>query len=372
MPLAQYRLFFDNAPVEQAQIDKFTEIRVDQAIGLAAEAQLDLPVSTDDTGAWSGQDDDFSVPYHRIRVEVQLDEGDFVPLIDGPVVAQRFELKAEPDNSHVTLVVHDDSVLLNREEKVAVFEDKAASEIAESLISEYGLTPQVDDMPPAGGALTRYVVQRGTNMQLLRQLARRNGMWTYVKPGPDPGKSIGVFSRPSLDPSDLPEIVLLGADRNIDDLSVEFDAFRPLKAEARSITITDKSELTSEIESSDLSPLGDEAVHDVLDPTVTALLARTREEQADIDAAAQAAVNLSSFAYIAQGEVTNDLYGGIILPYQVVSVAGIGGRLSGNYVVSRVSHKLTDSSYSQNFALIRNARSASGGGGLPSVPGGLF
>ena len=161
------------------------EIRIDQAIGLAAEAELDLPVATDDSGVWSGQDDDFSAPFHRIRVEVQIGDGDFVPLIDGPVVAQRFELKAEPNDSHVTVVVHDDSVLLNRDEKVVVFEDKAASEIAESLISEYGLTPQVDDTPAAGGALTRYVVQRGTNMQLLRQLARRNGMWAYVKPGPD-------------------------------------------------------------------------------------------------------------------------------------------------------------------------------------------
>jgi len=372
MTVAQYRLYFDNTPVEQAQIDKFAEIRVDQAIGLATEAELDLPVSTDDTGAWSGQDDDFSAPFHRIRIEVQLGDGDFIPLIDGPVVAQRFELKAEPDASHVTLVVHDDSVLLNRDEKVVIFEDKAASEIAENLFSEYELTPQVDNLPAAGGSLTRYVVQRGTNMQLLRQLARRNGMWAYVKPGPAPGTSIGVFARPRFDDSDLPEILLLGPDRNIDTFAVEFDALRPLKAKAGSIAIADKSELTSDIEGADLAPLGDEAVHDVLNPTGTALLARTREEQADIDAAAQAAVDLSAFAYRAQGETTADLYGGVILPYLVVSVAGIGGRLSGKYVVSRVSHKLSGSSYTQQFALIRNARSAGSAGGLPSIPGGLI
>ena len=369
MATVQYRLYFDNAPAKQAQIDQFTEIRVDQAIGLAAEAELDLPVSTDDAGAWSGQDDDFSAPFHRIRIEVQIGDSDFVPLIDGPVVAQRFVLKAEPDDSQVTLVVHDDSVLLNRDEKVVVFEDKAASDIAKTLIEEPGLTPQIDPTPPAGGALTRYVVQRGTNMQLLRQLARRNGMWAYVKPGPTPGKSIGVFARPSFTPSDLPEILLLGPDRNIDVFSVEFDALRPVKARAGSVTIADTSELTSDIESASLAPLGDEAVHDVVDPVGTTLLSQTREEQADIDAAAQAAVDLSAFAYSAQGELSNDLYEGIIQPYQVVSVAGIGGRLSGNYVVSRVSHKLTDASYQQQFALMRNARSAGGGGG---IPGGLI
>jgi hypothetical protein len=361
----KYRLYFDNAPVEQAQIDQFTEIRIDQAIGLVAEAELDLPVSTDDAGVWSGQDDDFSAPFHRIRIEVQIGDGDFIPLIDGPVVAQRFTLKAEPDDSQVTLVVHDDSVLLNRDEKVVVFEDKPASEIAKTLIEEPGLSSEVDDTQDAGGALTRYVVQRGTNMQLLRQLARRNGMWAYVKPGPTPGKSIGVFARPNLDPSDLPEILLLGPDRNIDAFTVEFDALRPLKAQAGSVTIADTSELTSDAESASLAPLGNEALHGVLSPIGTAMLARTREEQADIDAATQAAVDLSAFAYSAEGELNNDLYEGVIQPYQVVSVAGIGGRLGGNYVVSRVSHKLTDASYQQNFALIRNARSAATGGGIP-------
>jgi len=365
MATVQYRLYFDNAQIDQAQIDQFTEIRIDQAIGLAAEAELDLPVSTDDSGAWSGQDDDFSSPFHRIRIEVQIGEGDFVPLIDGPVVAQRFALKAEPDDSQLTLVVHDDSVLLNRDEKVVVFEDKAASDIARALIEEPGLSSEIDDTPPEGGALTRYVVQRGTNMQLLRQLARRNGMWAYVKPGPKPGKSVGVFARPSFATSDLPEILLLGPDRNIDVFSVEFDALRPLKAQAGSVTIADTSEVDSDVESASLAPLGDEALHGVLDTIGTAMLARTREEQADIDAAAQAAVDLSAFAYSAQGELSNDLYEGIIQPYQVVSVAGIGARLSGNYVVSRVSHKLNDACYQQQFALIRNARSASGGGGIP-------
>src|SRR3569623_776351 len=258
MATVQYRLFFDNQPADQAKIDQFTEIRIDQAIGLAAEAELDLPVATDDSGAWSGQDDDFSAPFHRIRIEVQIGDGDFVPLIDGPVVAQRFALKAEPDDSQVTLVVHDDSVLLNRDEKVVVFEDKAASDIARTLLEEPGLSSEIDDTPPEGGALTRYVVQRGTNMQLLRQLARRNGMWAYVKPGPTPGKSIGVFARPSFAASDLPEILLLGPDRNIDVFSVEFDALRPVKAQAGSVTISDTSELKSDIGSASLAPLGDE------------------------------------------------------------------------------------------------------------------
>jgi hypothetical protein len=169
----------------------------------------------------------------------------------------------------------------------------------------------------------------------------------------------------------LPEILLLGPERNVSVFSAEFDALRPLKATAASIAIADKELLTSDVETADLAPLGDEAVHDVLTQTRTALLVRAREEQGDIDAAAQAVVDLSAWAFSARGEIDADLYAGVLTPYQVVSVAGIGGYLSGNYFISRVTHRLTDAAYRQQFALVRNARSAGGGGGAPGIPGGL-
>jgi hypothetical protein len=55
----------------------------------------------------------------------------------------------------------------------------------------------------------------------------------------------------------------------------------------------------------------------------------------------------------------------------VVRVAGVGGFLSGDYLISRVTHLLGDESYRQQFSLRRNARSAgANGGGL--APGSLF
>jgi hypothetical protein len=50
-----------------------------------------------------------------------------------------------------------------------------------------------------------------------------------------------------------------------------------------------------------LTPLGDEAVHEILDATGTALLARTREEQSDIDAATGGGRSVF-FAYNAQAK----------------------------------------------------------------------
>jgi hypothetical protein len=375
MAFAEFRVYFDGTVATDDQLDLVEDIRVDQAIGMATEAELTIVLTADDAGVWSSLDEDFAQPFSRVRVEVKIgddsDEGDFVPLIDGPIVGQRFELGAGPGESALTLVIQDDSVLLNREETVAIYQDMTADEIVQQLYSDAGLTPQVDSVPDAGSALTRYVVQRGTAMQLVRELARSHGMFAYVKPGDTPGTSTGVFEQPVLTADDLPELLLMGNDRNIDSFSAQFDALRPLTAAAGNVSITDKTALSSSAVSSDLDSLGDEAVHDFLSPLSAAQLARTREEANDMDAATQAAVDLSSFAYSATAEVDAERFDTVLAPHQVISVAGAGSTLSGDYLISRVTHEINEDTYKQKFTLRRNARSVGTAGGS-SLLGGIL
>jgi phage protein D len=367
MAKAAFRLYLDNAPATAEQLALFTEIRIDQGIGVACEAELDLPVGTDVAGLWSGIEEDYAQPFARVRIEVKVADADFTPLIDGPLVGNRYEMKFAPGQSTMTLVVQDDSVLLSRDEKVALFEDMAPSDIVTSLFSDAGLTAEVDAAPDAGAALQRVVVQRGTSMHLLRDLAKRHGMFTYVKPGAAPGVSVGVFKKPQFDATDLPEITLVGAECNVASFSAQFDALRPIKAKAGSVALADRSVLTASVDAADNAPLGDSAAHDFTQPAVI-LLTGTREEQTDLDAAASATVDLSSWAYAATGEIDADKYEGVMQPHHLVRVRGIGGYLSGDYLIGHVTHVLNDHSYRQRFSLHRNARSAgsAGGGGLTS------
>ncbi len=362
-----FRLYLDNAPVEQERLNYFGEIRVDQAIGMATEAELELPVRADANGHWTLLEESWAQPFTRVRVEVKVGDSGFIPLIDGPIVGQRFELHAEPGASKMILVAHDDSVLLNREEKAVLFESMADGEIAAQLFQEYGLTPEVETTPAAGSALSRAVVQRGTNMQLLRELARRHGMFAYVKPGPAPGQSVGVFARPKLTPGDFPEILLVGPQRNVGRFDAHFDALRPMTVAAGGVTVADRQVQTAAATSADLPPLDGDAVHDVLNPLSATRLARTREEASDLDAATAAAANQSAWAYSAQAELDAISYAGVLQPYEVVSVAGVGGYLSGDYLISRVTHTIASNAYRQRVGLRRNARSrgAGAGGGLP-------
>lgn len=370
MAKTEYRVYFDNAPASAKQLARFTEIRIDQGIDIAAEAELDLPVGTDAAGRWAGVEEDFTQAFARIRIEVKVANAGFLPLIDGPIVGNRYDMKAAPSQSTMTLVVQDDSVQLDRDEKVALFEDMATEDIVSSLFLGAGLAADVDDAPDAGAALQRVVVQRGTSMQLLRELARRHGMFAYVLPGAAPGMSVGMFKRLRADAVDLPEILLVGDKRNVASFSAEFDALRPIRARAGSISLADRTVLTSETEVPATTPLGDVPAHELTQPVVM-LLTRTREEQADLDATTTATVNLSSWAYAASGELDADSYEGVMQPYRLVRVRGIGGYLSGDYLIGRVRHVLTDSAYRQQFSLHRNARSAGAAGG-GSLPSGVF
>ena len=362
--VAETKIFLDNTAASDEQLDLFSEIKINQAIGMAAEAELHIDIGIDEAGIWTQLEEAFVQPFARIRVEIRIREGDFVPLIDGPIVGQRFDMSASPNSSKMTLVVQDDTALMNQNEAVELFEDKSADEVAQQLFQDAGLSAETDSVAIPAAGLTRYLVRRGTAMQFLKELARRHGMFVYVEPDSSPGSSIGYFKRPDLSSGDYPELLLIGEQRNINKFNSQFDALRPLTATANGVDITDQSIINSETDSSDIDPQGDEAVHDLVDAGQV-LLARTRELSDDLGASTAAAVNHSSWAYGASAEVIADSYDGVLLPHRVVTVAGAGGFLSGDWLISQVTHTISDASYKQAFSLRRNARSAgSEGGGL--------
>jgi hypothetical protein len=128
--------------------------------------------------------------------------------------------------------------------------------------------------------------------------------------------------------------------------------------------------ISSEASTASLNPLGPEPVHSVLLPQAVSILNNVREEQNDLDAATAAAVDLSAFAYTASTEIDANDYDHVLGPYQVISVAGPGGYLGGNYLINRVLHVINANGYTQSLTLKRNARSsgyAAGGGLLDGI-----
>jgi hypothetical protein len=347
MPSIEYRLFFNNTPAKQEQLDLVEAITVQQDVDMAWEGKLEIPICADESGKWREEDSRILEDFARVRVEVRIGTDPFVPLIDGPIVGFESTMASEPGGSRVTVRVHDDSVLLNREESVELFKGKFP-EIA---------AVEADPVPPQQTKLKPIEVQRGTAMTILRALAKRHDMHAYVLPGPTPGKSIGVFKKFPTTGDGLPDFVLLGPDRNIGKFEVDNKATTPGKTVGYTVSITDKKSVTKTSQFRKLDLLGKEKSFKEEKKAGTYLLPPDMIDAVDLDAAVQAQTSASSYQFKATGDLQTDCYGKPLTPYRIVTA---------NYVVVGVTHTLNRWTYKQEFKLLRNARSsgAGGGGGL--------
>jgi hypothetical protein len=369
-----YRLFFNNNPATREQLDRVEEITVEQEIDMAWEARMQIPIATDDKGKWTGEDEDFLAEFTQVRVEIELGDQVFVPLIDGSIVEAGDRMNSEPSQSMKTVVIQDDSIRLNRDDRIFQFENLLDHEIASQLFEEIEqiATTEIENTPAPSSSLPPVVVQRGTAMQLLRSLARRQGMHAYVLPGEEPGQSIGCFKSFPTQTDGLPPLIVLGAGRNVAEFHPTNNAQRPARVTASTLSIFDKTitQRTSDLGQIDL--LGEEQTFASEGNTATQILYPRDGDAVDLDRVVTAEALRSSYSTEATGTVLNDTYSAILTPYRAVSVAGVNQRRSGDYLIRKVTHSLTRSSYSQSFTLQRNARSAGSSAGLANLAGSIF
>lgn len=368
MPEIFYRLFFNDEAASQEQLDRMDEITVEQRVDTAWEARLKIPVCLDESGNWQGDDEDFMDSYSAVRIEMKVADQPYQALIDGPVVGYDTQRSAEPGQSFITLIVHDDSAFLNQQEQLSRFDNMADHEVAEQLFSEVDRisTIDVETTPAHAGGLPPTIVQRGTAMQILRTLARRQGMHAYVLPGENPGQSLGCFKRLPTAAGDIPALVVLGSERNVSGFNLTHNAQSPAQVQASALRVTDKGVVTSTSSFRDLDLLGPQQAQQN-DRSTSTLVAPPRfGTGVDLDRHVAGQSERASYAYSATGSIISDCYQGVLLPYNLVSVSGANAQSSGDYLIYQVRHQLTRSIYTQTFVLKRNARSEAGGASASS------
>lgn len=65
MSTANFRVYLDSNPASEEQLELFSEIRVDQAIGMASEAEMQIDIGVDDEGLWETMEEDFIQPFRE-------------------------------------------------------------------------------------------------------------------------------------------------------------------------------------------------------------------------------------------------------------------------------------------------------------------
>jgi hypothetical protein len=90
----------------------------------------------------------------------------------------------------------------------------------------------------------------------------------------------------------------------------------------------------------------------------------------DLASAVQGEVDRASFSINATGSVLPFSYTGVLSPYRAVDVVISDSPYSSTYIISRVTHNLTRSVYTQEFSAMSNSTSPDIGSSF--IPGGVF
>ena len=364
MGAIEYKVFIDGDSATQEQLDKIDEITVDQAVDRAWEARIKIPVCVNNDGSWDGERDPWTTSFTPIRIEVNAGDGNFVPLIDGPVVGHDSERSSIPGKSVITVIVHDDSALLNREATVDVRAATSDSDIASELFEAANLVADVDPTPAQPDSITDAAVQRDTPIRYLRTLARRNQDWhAYVLPGSQAGQSIGCFKKFPTETDGLPEMILLGADRNIQAFNVNNRSQNPSTVEAATLSVDHGTVLSGTSSFRDATLMGDAPPDENNPRPATTLLPPGQSDRVDPTEATRGAAARSGLSLEGTGSILPFCYPAALSPYRCVAVKISDSAFSTIYLITQVTHRFTRSVYTQSFSVKGNAVSESSGGG---------
>jgi hypothetical protein len=258
-------------------------------------------------------------------------------LMDGIVTSVELTPGDEPGAATYTATGEDVSLLLDRVEKDAEWPALDDQPQALAVLAPYaaqGIVPLV--IPPADLdpplPIERIPTQHDTDLRHLTALAARHGYVAYVIPGPAPGTSTFYWGPPVRAGVPQPAITVdLGPQTNVvAPPRFRTDALAPVRVEG---SVQDpRTGITTPV----LTPAS-------LRPPL---------------AAAQAEMDRSVDAVVAEGELDGARYGAVLRPRGLVGLRGAGWSHDGLWYVRRVVHDLAPGSYGQAFTLARDGYGA--------------
>jgi phage protein D len=357
MPAVSYNLKVDGRPLSPDLMSAIQQVEVEDHSLMADMLRLQLAISVKDNGAgWTILDDDLFKRLSNIKIEIVIGSGKPIPLIDSYVIETQAQFSNTPGKSALKVIAMDPTVLMNLDEKVKPWPNMAEGDIASAIFSDYGFTPDVDTTQPARQEVDTLTIQRGTDIQLLKNMADRHGFECYVELDPNSGSIKGHFHKPRL--AETPQGVLsvnMGSATNVNSFAARYEMLRPVAVQVTGLDIETQSNQAAKAEDSSLSSMGSSPASGTDRPRNVLLSKTGLSQTGELQTYAQAIVDRSSWAILADGELNTVAYGGVLRAKSPVLVRGAGKQFSGTYYVDRVLHIITGDGYLQRFSLRRNA-----------------
>ena len=354
-----YSLTVNGQPASTDVLNAMRRVDIEDHASMAAMLQLRLAVAVKEDGSgWTLLDDELFTRLSKLALSVTIGSGPALPLIDAYVVEVDTNFSTEPNGSLLTVTAMDSTILMHLEDKVKAWSNMMDSDVASSIFSDanYSFTPVVESTDWTRDENDQTLIQRGTDIQFLRDLAARNGYECYVSTS-DAGVE-GHFHPPKHDGQPQGTLTVnMGSATNVNRFQARFDMITPTTAKGSTLDSDDASaqdgdadKVTKEGEMGETSTLSADQ------PRSVVLSQLAMSKSGEVERYAQSVVDRSSWSIVAEGDLNTLSYGGVLKAKQPVLVRGVGQVFSGRYYVERVRHTIGgDGSYVQKFTLRRNA-----------------
>lgn len=355
MTAIMYMLTVGGSPASAELVNAIRQVQVETSTAMASVFRITVGIGATAAGDWTILQDDVFKPRTAVGIRVQVGSKAAQALINGYVSGLEASYSDQPGESTLDVQGMDATLLMNLTETVKAWPNLADSVIATQILGNYKLSTQVKTTSPPLTEPEGTTLQRATDIRFLRRLAERNGFECYVQPEPVSGTDMGYFQPPQLSgPAQAAVTVGAGAVTDVSDFRVRYQMLHPTSAVATHLDAATKAVQTGEAQTPQLQTLGREgALARLTQPPVVLPTQSGLVHSADLKALAQALVDRSAWAVVAEGKVGGDV--GVLRPGGLLNVRGAGRFFSGTYYLTGVLHVLSKEGYSQSFQAWRNA-----------------
>jgi len=366
-----FQLLFDGTPVDDDLYQAISSLQVEENLDLPDAIQLGIAVSRTAAGELDYPGDRRLRPFTNVAVVATLEGGTDECIFDGYVLSHKLHLQTGVTASTLEVWGQDSSWLMNLDEKVREWVDVTDAQVASSIFSDYGIIPSgdnTDDDSPAHSEDGHSLMQRGSDIRFLRDLARRNGKFCRVACTGTPGERTGYFCKPKLDADPVAVITLNDPEApTVESLDLEWDVARPSAVGASQALFNDDTPegVSADATSSGLDRLDDQDLATFAGQTMTVLLTTRVDDGGELSLRAQSVLQESGWFVRCEGEADAARVGTVLRVNTLVQLDGLGSLHSGKYLVWSVRHTITGDAHRMRFALYRNAMGAALSGGGP-------
>lgn len=345
------------------------QLEVEVGDDLMGSFRLELTLRLAHDGSWRYLDQDSFALWMPITIRAGFN-GATEELLRGYIT--HLKPNFETDLTHCTLEVWglNRSVELDRVEQLKAWPNQRDSDIATTILRDYGLTPQVESTGVTHAEEISTVMQRESDWQFLQRLARRNGYELYV------AGDEAYFGPPRLNAPPQPTLAAhFGDQTNLKTVRVCADALAPTAVKIFQVDRLTKEVLGSTVEHSSQKQFGKQGAATLPTGTITPAEMTVQSTMTtgivEMQTLAQAIYHQAEWFVTVEGEIDAVQYGHLLAPYQPVLIKGIGASFSGLYYTTHVVHTFAPKTYHQRFRAKRSGLGltgeenfAGGGGGL--------